>query len=292
MNRRDDSRHDARPGGSRLSPAARPPVRATSRTMAVPSLLLAALLAVPAAATGGPTETTAPPEQEERAQRGQRAQVEMRRYSVRHVNLESARMQAEAICTETRFNEGDAFCRVEGQLRDALILIATPEVHERFARELAEIDVPPRSQRFHIAVLEVVEGAGTPAAELPDGAVGALEDLQSFLPYESFRLLANGWLETAREGFTTLSGPGSFELAVSFRGDPKSGDTLMVEFRLTAVPLSAEEIRAWERSGESLPRRVVLETSFGIDVGETKVLGTSKLNGDGNALVVLLTALE
>jgi len=67
----------------------------------------------------------------------------------------------------------------------------------------------------------------------------------------------------------------------------------MVEhFELTAVPLSAEELRAWERAEKALPRRVVLQSNFGIDVGETKVLGTSKLNGDGNALVVLFTVAQ
>jgi hypothetical protein len=40
----------------------------------------------------------------------------------------------------------------------------------------------------------------------------------------------------------------------------------------------------------SLPRRAVIDTSFTMDVGETVVVGTSRLKGD-KALIALLTAV-
>lgn len=272
------------------------------------ALLVVTLLVLPTSARAGAQATAGAPvaaraleaagasetaDFQEEGQEVDRPRVEMRRYAVRHTNMSAAFTLAQALCTENRFNALGTACSVEHMEEEGLIFIATPDLHARLAEQLETIDRPPRSQRFHVVVLEALEGTGMPAEELHQGAIDALEDIRSFLPYRNFQVLANGWLETSRQGQTSLSGPGNFELALMFRGDPRSGDTLVVEhFELSAVPLTPEEIRSWNMSGEPLPRRVVLESNFSIDVGETKVLGTSKLNGDGNALVVLLTAVE
>jgi hypothetical protein len=46
------------------------------------------------------------------------------------------------------------------------------------------------------------------------------------------------------------------------------------------------------RGSEGVTHRKVMDTTFSMDVGETAVVGTSKLNGGDEALVVLLTVTD
>ena len=68
----------------------------------------------------------------------------------------------------------------------------------------------------------------------------------------------------------------------------------MERFELHYAPVYWHENDSGE--GEAEPflgdSRTVLSSQFGIDVGETVVVGTSRLNGGDSALVVLLTALD
>lgn len=294
MNRRDRSRTPARLEWKWTTLTANLRTATARRTTVMLSLTAIALAATPAIATAGAAEPTPTARQETRAQESQEPPVEMRRYTVRRGSHDTAWVMAQTLCQEARYNASEPSevrCSVEGG-DGSLIFLADAEMHERFNAELAELDVPPRTHRFHIAVLEAVEGDGMPD-DLHEGAIQALEDLRSFLPYSGFRTMASGWLEAAHQGATKLPGSGNFELEIVFQGDPKDGNTLVVDhFQLSATPLSPQEIRAYEQAGQNPPSRDVLQSNFSIDVGETKVLGTSKLNGDGQALVVLFTVVE
>ena len=109
--------------------------------------------------------------------------------------------------------------------------------------------------------------------------------------HQGFRVLDTGWLKTVREGQTSLTGPVGFSVELRFRGNPQLNEQLLVEeFSMAArVPYEREE------GGTSWRHENILYTSFSMSVGETVVVGTSKLNGsedDPMALVILLTALE
>ena len=122
----------------------------------------------------------------------------------------------------------------------------------------------------------------------------------------------------------------AYELELSFRGDPRQpgAELLVHSFRLRLVPAEPMLIALAQQPGfgpgSALPRRAeqpgdapvpspgatanrsatppaatppptvaenLLATSFSIRKGETVVVGTSKLRGNDEALVVLLTAL-
>jgi hypothetical protein len=64
--------------------------------------------------------------------------------------------------------------------------------------------------------------------------------------------------------------------------------------RQAGMPLSMEgfELMNSTRVSEGVATRKVIDTTFSMNVGETVVVGTSKLNGGEEALVVLLTVTE
>jgi len=217
--------------------------------------------------------------------------VETRLYPLQHVDLDSAHQLASVLCRESQARYGSRVdCNVSVMGReDTLVVIATAAIHERIASLLADVDKPPYTQSFHIIVLAATESASTPS-DLPPDAQRALEDIKAFLPYEGFRVLDTGWLKTVREGQTTLTGPTGFNVELVFRGDPGSNEQLLVqEFSMGAfVPHEREDGSASSRYQQ------ILHTSFSMNVGETVVVGTSKLNGgeEPTALVILLTALD
>lgn len=215
--------------------------------------------------------------------------VETRLYPLQHVGVDSAYTLAVSACRENDVRSGTG-CNVEVMREEStLVVTAIAAIHERVASLLREVDIPPHTQTFHIVVLAATDSPSAPSA-LPPGAQQAVEDIRAFLPYDGFRVLDTGWLKTARQGHTTLTGPTGFEVGLRFRGNPRSDEPILVE----AFEMNLRE-ESYSPNGELMrSHRLIVETSFSMDVGETVVVGTSKLNGENEptALVILLTALE
>lgn len=162
-----------------------------------------------------------------------------------------------------------------------------------------------------ILLLGRTEGApGTP--DLPKNAVQTLKDVESFLPYKSYQLLDTSLIRSDGQARSVLHGPSGreFSLTLSFitmRED--AGQRLTFNrFSIEAPPepptppeppAPSEPPAPPESPPPSAERpaaapRVlgpVLSSSFAVDVGETIVVGTSKLNGGKEALLVLLTVI-
>ena len=73
-----------------------------------------------------------------------------------------------------------------------------------------------------------------------------------------------------------------------FAGDPAGGKPLQIE----TFELSRRQMVPAEGGAVQMANFDVLRTSFSMNVGETVVVGTSKLDGGDKALVVLLTAAK
>ena len=71
-------------------------------------------------------------------------------------------------------------------------------------------------------------------------------------------------------------------------------DVVAAKTRIEALERSLSEVRGIEPPRRtlagSMPRRPIIDTSFTMDIGETVVVGTSRLKGD-KALIALLTAV-
>ncbi|HVS63841.1 MAG TPA: hypothetical protein VMT85_10125 [Thermoanaerobaculia bacterium] len=160
------------------------------------------------------------------------------------------------------------------------------------ARLLAERDATfEPTQTFQIILVEGSRGGGMDPT-LPANATAALDDVAQFLPFDSFRLLDTALLISTRSGRTMLSGPDGrqYEAGLGFRRvQSVEGPVLQVEMLRVS-----ESTRSSPELGEGESRQVggiLIDTSISLKVGETAVVGTSKLNGGDEALILLLTAL-
>jgi hypothetical protein len=163
-------------------------------------------------------------------------------------------------------------CRISWQSGE-LELFADAATHERLARALTQAD-EPHTQSFQLTLLAADNHGDGAAAELPKAAQKALQDMKDFLPFKSYRLLDMAWLRTTGSAEAQLAGDQGksygAELHFSRVGDPAAGELLIENFVI---------------------RPGLIKTTFAMHVGETVVVGTSKLGGNTAALVVLLTAV-
>ncbi len=161
---------------------------------------------------------------------------------------------------------------------------------------LSQVPVAPGAPErttysFQISLLLAdVEGDGTYEG-LSKNAQKALEDLKDFLPFQSYRLLDFAWLRTSMRSSAQVKGPDgrTFQLSMHLGswGDQSSGKIHISNFDLretSGVNLDVE-------AGLLQAPQELISTSFSMEEGETVVVGTSRLDGDQRALVVLLTAV-
>ena len=160
---------------------------------------------------------------------------------------------------------------------------------------LSRMAAPKAAERttysFQISIL-LADIDGTENYQgLSKNAQKALEDLQDFLPFRSYRLLDFAWLRTSARSSARVQGPDgrTFELTLHLGGhhDDESGKLFISSFNLRETSGVNRDVEA----GPLRAPQALISTSFGMDEGETVVVGTSRLDGDQRALVVLLTAV-
>ncbi len=171
---------------------------------------------------------------------------------------------------------------------------AAPHARTVFSRS-APVLAPDSSERptysFQISLLLAdIQGDGS-SEGLSKNARKALEDLRDFLPFKSYRLLDFAWLRTSSMSSARVQGPEGrdYELNLHLGGSPgqDSGQLYIAKFDLRDTSTLNLDID----SGPLRRARSLISTSFGMEEGETVVVGTSRLEGDQRALVVLLTAV-
>jgi hypothetical protein len=169
---------------------------------------------------------------------------------------------------------------------------------------------------FSVVLVEGSTSGGSATEGVPAAAAKALADMKDFLPYKSYRLLDTQWTLGAGRIASRLRGAGTqeYDLVLSASGGLRlvaapfgeyttmhpanraiqqlpPGQVTISQFSLReADPLApragapAAPKPAFDRPGS------LINTSFSMNVGETVVVGTSRLQGD-KALIVLLTAV-
>jgi hypothetical protein len=173
----------------------------------------------------------------------------------------------------------------------------------------------PRQRGFSVVLLvgDVQPGPGTD--NVPTAVRKALTDVKDFLPFKSYRVLETQWVPGSNGGSIRLHGLDDQEYEVQITADealagPRQG-VLSVLFKL-------QEPGAPSTAGEELPRSMahdaqvqeleerltglkkrlavlrakkLIESKFEMAVGETVVVGTSRIGGGNKGLIVLLTAV-
>lgn len=150
------------------------------------------------------------------------------------------------------------------------------------------------SHLFHVTLVAASrEAVAAPAGELPPGVAAALADLRDFLPYRGYRVVDSALLRTTGAARARLAGPGGERYEAELRFRPLDGSFLVEHFALRKEPTVPQPETPGTSRGPALAPRApepALETSFRIARGETVVVGSSRLESGGGALIVLLTA--
>jgi hypothetical protein len=145
------------------------------------------------------------------------------------------------------------------------------------------------NQLFQVILLRGATTGSTEIVGLPKNAEKAIKDMRDFLPFKSYRLLDSALLRVQDLGQARLSGipPQQYEVRVAYRNLP-NGKLSIWEFKIMALKLPGATPLPPGVAPEA--ERAIIDTSFTINLGETIVVGSSKLGGD-QALIVLFTAL-
>lgn len=262
--------------------------------------LLASLTALPLAAR----QQEKPPENAPADKAEKLANAPLRtyhnRYEIRFLDLHSAEQMAWNLCS---FRDS---CRVtaqstEGKAGGILAVEADALTHERIARELARLDLAPKTQSFQLILLAGSTRSGSSPKDLSPGAQKALNDLKGFLPYKSYELLDTTLVLATREAAATARLVGradaAYNLRMSFRptGLGEEEQLFVDRFSLREDPGTTPVVPTGPNNvGAPMHRapRDLVDTTFSLKPGETIVVGTSRLDGSEDALVVLLTALK
>ncbi|MFY9820007.1 MAG: hypothetical protein WAM82_01410 [Thermoanaerobaculia bacterium] len=213
------------------------------------------------------------------------------RFEIRFLDLHTAEQLAWDQCPEKErcrisasafVNDSTVKWVGDSSLKGFLEVRSDSATHERIARALAKADATPVTQSFQLLLLAASTHGGAGGPDVPASAQKALADLRGFLPYKSYQLLDSTWLRATQDRPT--------EGRVV--GRPNSAYAVKMRFRVTGSEqmfLDAFELSA-ENPAPHVPRDLI-STSFSLKKGETIVVGTSKLDGSDDALVVLLTAV-
>jgi len=218
-------------------------------------------------------------------------------YDIRYIDLHAAEVLAWDQCTQKeRCVIRASAVSGDPAKRGAVAIEADNAVHEKFARALAREDAAPRTQNFQLLLLAASTKAGSPGTEVPANAQKALSDLKGFLPFKSYELLDTAWVRATQDEALSARLVGrqgaQNQVQLRFRNTGTKEDrSLYVDgFSLRAEPFSPPPAAGGEKQ-PARPARSLIETAFSLKEGETIVVGTSKVDGGDEALVVLLTAV-
>ena len=144
-------------------------------------------------------------------------------------------------------------------------------------------------------VLLVGRTSGPPGIEsIPVNAHKAIEDIRDFLPYKSYEHLDTVLIRSAGHSRGMLKSPsgGEYQVSMGFRVDRRE-EGVRLNFQNFDLRSEARPPRGRGLAEGEAPRppENVISTTFSVEVGETIVVGTSRLNGGDQALIVLLTAI-
>jgi hypothetical protein len=255
-----------------------------NRSLTRPLVLLLLALPLAAGAAGAAQDSTPPP-----------ASDYGNRYEIRFLDTHAAELLAWNQCPARERCRISSVAVSDDQGKNTkryLDVRADAATHERIVRALAKEDAAPRTRTFQVSLLLADDKPEAAATRLPDGAQKALQDIRGFLPFKGYHVLDTAWLRTTDNAEGRLVGLRSQGYTVRLRarsvGDVE-GKSLYVDAFQIREDGSGPIVTA---DGKNRGPRTLIDTGFGMNVGETVVVGTSKLDDGEQALVILVTAVS
>jgi hypothetical protein len=146
------------------------------------------------------------------------------------------------------------------------------------------------TQLFQVILLRGTATGPEELIGLPKNAEKAIRDVRDFLPFKSYKLLDSGLvrIEEGLEGAVRLDGiaPQQYDVRVAWQ---QQAAKLSI-WRFAVIPVRPKATTPLPPGVAPEADRPLITTAFSVDLGETIVVGSSKLGGD-QALVVLFTAV-
>lgn len=161
-----------------------------------------------------------------------------------------------------------------------------------------------------VLVVGSLMGTGNASSDgVPEAAKKALADMKDFLPYKRYQLLDAAWMLCCSSLATSISGRvrGPDERDYRYTVDPLTVTDAKLNVRFAIRELSPftpsglsqsdlgltrdhpRMVESVRESGQRTSAQNIIDSTFAISLGETVVVGTSRLNGD-RALIAILTA--
>lgn len=179
----------------------------------------------------------------------------------------------------------------------------------------------PDTKLVQINLLAASKGGDNDLSDLPANTRKAIEDIKDFLPFKSYRILDTSLVrvlvpshrgDSRGPAKTFMRGPDDSKLEVTIALTAEEGGSEVFVHRFDVRPSVMDRLRTApippEQPMQSNPDTPVgapradlmadlidmgslISTSFTAEVGQTVVVGSSRLNGGDEALIVLFTAL-
>ncbi len=165
---------------------------------------------------------------------------------------------------------------------NVLVVTDAPETLKQIVSAIARLDVPAQTFKVNIKLVAAYRTSGTPPAVAPDLQVVSAK-LAGVLRFNAYDKLG----EIVAEG---LEGdPGTVEISPGYRADFKFGEfdpmsetVRLIDFKLTKVQPP--------KNGQASELVPLLKTSLNLKIGQTVVMGASKLPQSNRALMLVLVA--
>ncbi len=178
-------------------------------------------------------------------------------------------------------------CRFEVTRPGWFVYNTDAATQDAITQALAREDVPRRSLTLDLSLIMADNTSEAPLT-LKGGEAQALADLRQLLPYQGYRLLESGRLRIQDRGQIHMGSMPSY--AAEFRlGKQVPAGSDLVKFESFEL-IHTHLVPGGDSGAGDTTTDVILRTGFTMEVGETVVVGTSRLNGSDEALIVLLTA--
>ncbi len=166
----------------------------------------------------------------------------------------------------------------------ALTLVDEPAVVAVMLKMIERFDVKPRQIQFVLRLVEA-DNADSPGP-VPPEIRSVVKQIQEVLRYNQFKVVDQAFLaiEANRESQIQVGGEHGYTVDIGTQMEQGRSDSVRLRFhlyRLEKVPSSDK--------GTTFHRHTLVATTVEMSDGETAVLGASKINGNGKALITVVS---
>lgn len=166
----------------------------------------------------------------------------------------------------------------------AMTLVDEPAIVEVMLKMIKRFDLKPRQIQFVLRLIEA-DQADKPG-KIPPEIQSVVKQIQQVLRYNRFSVLDQSFLaiEANRESSLQVGGENGYSVDMATEMVEQSGDSVRLRFHL----YKRKQVAVRDTEAKFV-RKTLIATTVELKDGETAVLGASKINGSGKALITVVS---